>query len=64
MPDAFRCSISNALVLDLNETVEFSKTSETFKSHKDKIMYGLDDNQSIYFYFRIDKEVAGKKWSP
>ena len=61
---AFRCSISDTLVLDLDETVVFSKTSETFKSRKDKIMYGLDDNQSINFYFRINKDATGKKWSP
>ena len=39
------------LVLDLDETVVFSNTSETFEIHTDKIMYGLDDNLSINFLF-------------
>ena len=33
-----------ALMLDLDKTVVFSNTLETFESHVDKIMYGLDDN--------------------
>ena len=38
-------------MLDLDETVVFSYSSETFGSRKDKIMYGLNDNQSINFLF-------------
>ena len=51
MPHAFKCAIGDALVLDLDETVVFSYSSETFESREDKIMYGLNDNQSINFLF-------------
>ena len=40
-----------ALVLDLDETVVYSNTSETFECCMDKIMYGLDGNQSTIFLF-------------
>ena len=48
---ACRCSISDALMLDHDETVVFSNISETFEIHTDKILYGLDDNLSINFLF-------------
>ena len=52
-------------MVDLDETVVYSNTSETFDCRMDKILYGLDDNLSIsFFYFWINKDATGKRWSP
>ena len=60
---AFKCSISDALALDLDETAVCSNTSKTIKIGTDKIMYNLDDNLTI-FYFKSNEEATSEKWSP
>ena len=50
-PHALRCSISDTLVLVLDETVVFYNRLETFEIRVDNIMYGLDDKLSVNFLF-------------
>ena len=50
-PCAFRCSISDALVLDLDENIRIPNTSKSSDICTDKIMYGLDNNLSVIFLF-------------
>ena len=63
-PHAFRCAISNALMLDLGETVVFSNTSASLKIHTDNIMNGMDDNLSIIFILDVTRTQQVKSGLP